>query len=218
MISLCPNKPTDLPLTILCLGAHSDDIEIGCGGTILKLQEIYSLTSFYWVVLGADGHREAEARKSACEMLAKATHSNVVLKNFRNSYFPYIGEQIKDYFEEIKKDVTPDIVLTHYREDRHQDHRTVSELTWNTFRDHCILEYEVPKYDGDFGSPNMFVSLDEAIVRKKVDSILSNFESQRDRQWFDRETFLSIMRLRGMESNAPSRYAEAFYCRKAVLC
>lgn len=204
-------------LKILCLGAHSDDVEIGCGGTILGLTKQYRNALFYWVVFSANEKRKKEAEESASAFLADAKRKTVIVKNFRDGFFPYVGAEIKEYFEELKGQVDPDLIFTHYRLDLHQDHHLVSDLTWNTFRNHLILEYEIPKYDGDFGSPNLFVHIDEAIAEKKIQHILHAFKSQADNQWFTEETFHSILRLRGIESNAPSGYAEAFYSRKTVL-
>lgn len=202
--------------TVLCVGAHCDDIEIGAGGTILKLIRDYPSLHFHWVVLSSDASRAAEARAAAAQFLEGAS-STVMINEFRNSFFPYVGAEIKEYFEQIKRDVKPDLVLTHYRHDLHQDHRVVCELTWNSFRDHLILEYEIPKYDGDLGNPNCYVELDEAICRRKVDIIMRSFASQRDKQWFTEDTFLALLRLRGIEANSAGRYAEAFYGRKLVL-
>lgn len=202
--------------TVLCLGAHCDDIEIGAGGTILKLIRDYPGVHIHWVVLSSDERRAAEARASAAQFLKGAT-SAVVIKEFRNSFFPYVGGEIKDYFEQIKREVKPDLVLTHYRHDLHQDHRVVCELAWNSFRDHLILEYEIPKYDGDLGNPNCYVELDQATCRRKVEVIMQSFASQRDKPWFTEDTFLALLRLRGVEANAAGRYAEAFYCRKLVI-
>jgi LmbE family N-acetylglucosaminyl deacetylase len=202
---------------ILCLGAHSDDIEIGCGGTILRLAEEHPNCVFHWVVFSAIGIRGDEARR-ACELFVKAKQlRGPVLKTFPDGFMPFVGGEVKAVFEELKQTVSPDLVFTHNRKDGHQDHRLLAELTWNTFRDHVILEYEIPKYDGDLGQPGVFVPLDDAICEKKVGNLLEAFESQRSKRWFERETFLSLMRLRGMECNAPSGYAEAFYCRKLVL-
>ncbi len=202
---------------VLCFGAHSDDIEIGCGGTLLKLLDLYPDLTVYWVVLGASDQREEEAYKSAYSFLENANQKKVIVKGFRDGFFPHIGIEIKEYFEELKQMVSPDLVLTHYRHDRHQDHKLVSDLTWNTFRDHLIWEYEIPKYDGDLGSPNVFVHLNESNYRKKITNLFEHFGTQTDNHWFTEDTFLSIMRLRGVESNAPDRYAEAFYCRKIVF-
>jgi LmbE family N-acetylglucosaminyl deacetylase len=204
-------------LKVLCLGAHSDDIEIGCGGSILRLLEEYRGISVYWVVFAANAKRRMEAEKSAGLFLGKASSKEVMVKNFRESFFPYTGGKIKEYFEKLKSKFVPDIIFTHYRNDLHQDHRLISELTWNTYRDHLILEYEVPKYDGDLGSPNVFVYLRASQCEEKVDYILKSFRSQKENHWFSRETFYSILRLRGIESNAPNQYAEAFYCRKMVF-
>ena len=202
---------------ILCLGAHCDDIEIGCGGTILNLTERRRDVSVTWVVFSGDAAREREALASAALFLAAARESTVTVHRFRDGFFPYVGAAIKEQFEALKRTVTPDLVLTHHGGDRHQDHRLISELTWNTFRDHLILEQEIPKYDGDLGAPNVFVPLQPAHCEAKVTNILECFPSQHDHPWFTRETFMALMRLRGVESNAPSGYAEAFYCRKAVL-
>jgi LmbE family N-acetylglucosaminyl deacetylase len=217
MLSLPFRKESDARLKILCLGAHCDDIELGCGGTILKLLEQHRNASVCWVVFSSDEQRAEEARQSAGMFLRRADSRNVVIKDFRNSFFPYTGAEIKAYFEQLKRDFSPDVVFAHYRNDLHQDHRVISELTWNSFRDHLILEYEIPKYDGDFGSPNSFVHLDESVARKKIDIIMKSFRSQHDKRWFDEETFMAVLRLRGMESNSTAKYAEGFYCRKLVL-
>jgi len=204
------------PLKVLCLGAHSDDIEIGCGGTILRLLAGPQEIDIDWVVFGAGSKREQEARASATLFLSQAKSKNIIVKNFRDGYFPFQGTQIKDYFEELKT-TTPDLILTHCRKDAHQDHRLIEELTWNTFRNHFILEYEIPKYDGDLGHPNVFVPLDQGFYKKKIRYLMEAFETQRSKRWFGEETFLALMRLRGMECVSPSGYAEAFYCRKLVL-
>lgn len=207
----------DQTLKILCIGAHSDDIEIGCGGTILKLIEEYGSPIFYWLVLSANERRKREAEESANAFLAGAKGKTIVIKEFRDGFFPYIGGKIKEYFERLKREIDPDLIFTHYRLDLHQDHRLVSNLTWNTFRDNLILEYEIPKYDGDFGSPNVFVHLDKGICKRKSKHILNIFKTQAANQWFAEDTFLSILRLRGIESNAPTKYAEAFYSRKVII-
>jgi len=217
MLKLALSLPTDAPCRVLCLGSHSDDIEIGCGGTILQLAEDVPELEVYWVVFGSDDERAREAAESAACFLERAKTKTVVVKDFRASFFPFAGETIKEHFEQLKHAFTPDVVFTHYRHDLHQDHQLISQLTWNTFRNHFILEYEIPKYDGDLGAPNVFMHLDETVCRRKIEYVLSSFKSQRDKHWFEEDTFWALMRLRGMESNAPSRYAEAFYCRKAVL-
>jgi LmbE family N-acetylglucosaminyl deacetylase len=205
------------PLRLLCLGAHCDDIEIGCGGTILKLATAERKIEVQWVVFSSDERRKREAVKSAEGFLCGIVTKKVSIHQFSDGFFPYVGAALKERFEELKTEFSPDVILTHYRHDLHQDHRLISELTWNTFRNHLILEYEIPKYDGDFGSPNLFVPLDESICRRKIDAILDAYQSQREKHWFSRELFSSILRLRGMEANACSGYAEAFYCRKAVI-
>lgn len=204
------------PLRVLFLGAHSDDIEIGCGGTVLKLIRENPNACVTWIVLSGDDRRAAEARHSADSFLAGVPDRTVVVEGFRDGYFPYTGTEVKDRFEQLKG-LSPDVIFTHYREDRHQDHRLVSDLTWNTFRDHLILEYEIPKYDGDLGSPNLFVHLDEPTVNGKIDRIVEHFLTQDDRHWFTRETFVSVLRLRGIESRSPGGYAEGFHCRRVTL-
>lgn len=203
-------------LRVLCVGAHSDDIEIGCGGTVLSLLESYENVAVRWVVFSASEVRAREARDSAEVFLARARAKEIVVKGHRDGFFPFMGAQIKDEFEALKS-FDPDLVLTHYRDDRHQDHRLISDLTWNTFRNHMILEYEIPKFDGDLGCPNFFVPLEESICATKVRNLIESFKSQGQKQWFDEQTFLAILRLRGMEANSPTRFAEAFYCRKAVF-
>ena len=205
------------PLRVLCLGAHCDDIEIGCGGTILNFAAAGRKVEVHWIVFSSTPEREQEARNSAVAFLSEVLEKTVVIHTFRDGYLPYLGREAKDCFEQIKREFSPDMIFTHYRHDLHQDHRMVSELTWNTFRNHLILEYEIPKYDGDFGAPNVFVPLDEALCRRKIDYILGAFHSQQGKHWFSRELFSSILRLRGMEANASSGYAEGFYCRKAIL-
>ena len=206
------------PLTILCLGAHSDDIEIGCAGTLLRLLAECKDVRCHWIVLSGGGSedRASEARASASEFLGSAA-SAIEIQSFRDAFFPYCGEQVKEYFEKLKRQVQPNIVLTQYRDDLHQDHRLVAELTWNTFRDHLILEYEIPKYDGGLGSPNLFVPLSHELVDRKVQLLMTYFGSQRSNPWFSAETFRGLLRIRGIECNSPSGYAEAFYCRKCVV-
>jgi LmbE family N-acetylglucosaminyl deacetylase len=202
---------------VLAIGCHADDVEIGCGGTLLALIEARPELDVTWLVLGAAGERAAEARASAAAFLAAAASSKVIVEGFRDGFFPYLGPTVKERFEELKGEVSPDLILTHAGIDLHQDHRLVSELTWNTFRDHAILEYEVPKWDADLAAPNVYVPLSDEIVARKVELLLEHFPSQRDKHWFTDDLFRSLMRLRGMEANSPSRYAEAFRCRKLVL-
>jgi LmbE family N-acetylglucosaminyl deacetylase len=203
--------------SVLALGSHSDDIEIGCGATLLALTGTRPEIEVTWVVLGAEGEREREARASAEAFMGAATRSEVIVHGFRDGFFPYVGGDVKDVFEELKSRLEPDLILTHARHDLHQDHRLVCELTWNTWRDHLILEYEIPKYDGDLGTPNVFVPISEEVARKKVRLVLDTFESQLAKHWFDQQLFLGLMRVRGMEGRSPSGYAEAFTCRKLSL-
>jgi LmbE family N-acetylglucosaminyl deacetylase len=204
------------PLRILCLAAHSDDIEIGCGGTILSLSERYPNCEFHWSVFTASGARETEARRAA-SLFGSSHVKTILLKSFHDGFLPYIGDQVKTVFETDLKGLSPDLIFTHNGADAHQDHRLISQLTWNTFRDHFILEYEIPKYDGDMGRPNVFMQLDKEICERKVHHLMESFPSQRAKPWFQPETFFSLMRLRGMECNSPSGYGEAFYCRKVLL-
>lgn len=204
-------------LTVLCLGAHSDDIEIGCGGTILRLAREYGNVNVVWVVFGATHQRAHEARQSAELFLAQAQETTIIVKDFKDGFFPYSGGEIKECFEQLKQERAPDVIFTHYRQDRHQDHRVISDLTWNTFRNHLILEYEIPKYDGDLGNPNFYVRLDESICQTKVKYLIDNFQTQANKHWFTDDTFLSLLRLRGIESSVRTTYAEAFYCRKVTV-
>jgi LmbE family N-acetylglucosaminyl deacetylase len=210
MIELSPSSIG----SVLCLGAHADDIEIGCGGTILQWAKQSPDVAFHWVVFSANADRRGEAERSAQGFLRSCKTPKVNLHSFRDGFFPSEMSEIKQTFEQLKKAVSPDLVLTHYGADRHQDHRVVSELTWNTFRNHLILEYEIPKYDGDLGQPNVFVALDEAVCNEKMDLLYEHFPTQAGKTWFDRDTFRGLMRLRGVESAAPGRFAEAFYGRK----
>ncbi|NPC55546.1 PIG-L deacetylase family protein [Caenimonas soli] len=211
-----PRDPA-APLTLLCLGAHSDDIEIGCGGTVLQLLSARSNLRVVWVVFSSAGEREREARTSASLFLQQARAQEVIVMNFRDGFFPYQGADIKESFEELKINVDPDLIFTHYRDDRHQDHRTISELTWNTWRRHLILEYEIPKYDGDLGAPNCFVPLKKEVCARKIKNICDVFKSESNKAWMTEDTFRAILRLRGVECAAPDQYAEAFYCRKLIL-
>ena len=217
MIQLNLNSTPGGALKILCLGSHSDDIEIGCGGTVLRLIEQYPGCGFYWVVFSAIGERKAEAQRGAESFVGSKRLEWSLFKEFPDTFMPFVGFDVKNVFENLKQAISPDLIFTHNRNDAHQDHRLISELTWNAFRDHFILEYEIPKYDGDLGQPSVFVPLDAEICQRKVRYVLDAFQSQRSKRWFEENTFLSLMRLRGMECNAPSGYAEAFYCRKLVL-
>jgi LmbE family N-acetylglucosaminyl deacetylase len=209
--------PLGEPLRVLCLGAHSDDIEIGCGGMLLTLLRQRTDVEVTWVVFSAYGDRIMEARRSAELFTEGAARATVHVQQFRDGFFPYDGAAIKDTFEELKRQPSPDIVLTHRGRDRHQDHRLISELTWNTFRDHIVLEYEIPKYDGDLESPNVFVPIGDDERIRKSDLLLEVFGTQRSKRWFSRETFDALMRLRGIECASPSGYAEGFHSRKITL-
>ena len=201
-------------LRALFLGAHCDDIEIGCGGTMLKLARRHPRLSAHWVVLSANAERAKEAEVSAARFLGGAAPTELIIERFRDGYLPYEGARVKDFFEGLAR-IDPDVIFTHHRDDAHQDHRLVSELTWNTFRDHLILEYEIPKYDGDTGAPNAFVPLDDATAEAKVRHVMDTYASQAVRPWFTPDTLLATMRLRGVQARA--RYAEGFYARKLVL-
>lgn len=203
-------------LKVLCMGAHSDDIEIGCGGTILRLAHQYPDCEFHWVVFNAIGTRESEAKRAA-QLFAGSRLKGIHLKTFQDGFMPYAGGEVKAIFENDLKQLSPDIVFTHNGNDAHQDHRLISQLTWNTFRNHVIMEYEIPKYDGDLGRPGVFVPLEKEVCERKVDYLIDAFQSQRTKHWFQPDTFFSLMRLRGMECAASSGYAEAFYCRKLVI-
>jgi LmbE family N-acetylglucosaminyl deacetylase len=217
MLGLNFGSRAENSLRVLCLGAHSDDIEIGCGGTLLKLCAEHPEIEVRWVVLSAAGARAEEARRSAELFLRSASGAEVLVESFRDGFFPYIGAEIKEYFEELKRGYSPNLIFSHYGADRHQDHRLVSELTWNTFRSHLVLEYEIPKYDGGLGSPNLFVPLTQAQQSEKIELLMTAFPSQREKHWFTPETFSGLMRLRGIEAAAPAGFAEGFYARKLVL-
>lgn len=204
-------------LSVLCLGAHSDDIEIGLGATLLSMMERGVRLDVQWCVLSGAGVREREARASAESFLSQAASRQIEVMAFRDGFFPEESEAIKMWFEALKERAHPDLIFTHRRDDAHQDHRQVCQLTWNTFRDHCILEYEIPKWDGDVGQPNAYVAVSESAIRRKADLLISHFGSQRSKSWFDSETFLGLARLRGMECRAPDRYAEAFFARKLTI-
>ncbi len=209
--------PDDAPLRVLCLGAHSDDIEIGCGGTLLRWLQERRAVEVQWAVFCAGGERGTEARRSAEHLLAGATESDIALGSFPDAHLPTQLEAVKAFAGSLAARFRPDVVLTHRLEDRHQDHRTVAEVTWQTWRNHLIFEYEIPKYEGDLGQPNVYVPLDTAVASAKVDHLLTHFGSQRSKDWFTPSTFEALMRLRGIECRAPAGVAEAFHARKVVL-
>jgi LmbE family N-acetylglucosaminyl deacetylase len=207
----------DETLSVLCLGAHSDDIEIGAGGTILEWIASGMRLEVDWCVLSAIGPRAVEAEASAAAFLDGAVSSRIRLARFKDGFFPYHGHEIKAWLDALKLEVEPDVVFTHCRGDAHQDHREVCQLTWNLFRDHLILEYEIPKWDGDLNQPNVYLPLRATVLERKIELLLAHFGTQRSKDWFDAETFAGLARLRGMECRAPERYAEAFVMRKATL-
>lgn len=217
MIDLVPRSSDREPLRVLALGAHCDDIEIGCGGTLRRLIARRGGAVCRYEVFASTPARRAEAETAAARLLDGAVDAQVAVGEFRESYFPFVGDAIKDRFERVAREFQPELVLTHQRDDRHQDHRLLSDLAWNTFRNQLILEYEIPKWDGDMGAPNLFVPLGAAEVAHKLAVLTECFPSQAGKPWYDEETFRGLMRLRGMECNAPGRYAEAFYNRKAVI-
>ncbi len=217
MTSLCFDTASKEPLNILCLGAHCDDIEIGCGGTLLKLAAQNKIGRLRWIVFASNAKRKEEAIQSARLFTANIPDRHIEVLEYRDAFLNFSALEIKEYFETTRKAFEPDVVFTHYRDDRHQDHRLLSDLAWNTFRHHLILEYEIPKYDGDLGQPNCYFHLSGPIAKQKSAILLESFASQAGKHWFDEETFLSLMRIRGIESACPSRYAEAFYARKLVF-
>jgi LmbE family N-acetylglucosaminyl deacetylase len=206
--------PLGVPPRILLVGAHCDDVEIGCGATLQVLAARYPAMELRWTVLSTPDERAEETRTAAKLLLPTSVQIQFDLRTFRESYFPYVGAEIKDCMQSIGREFAPDLIFTHYSEDKHQDHRLVSELTRNAYRDHLILEYEVSKYDGDLASPNVFVPVSHEQLNKKVGSLMDAFASQRTKDWFTADAFTSLMRLRGIESRSPSGYAEAFHCRK----
>jgi LmbE family N-acetylglucosaminyl deacetylase len=217
VLRLVPEAPARRPLRLLCIGAHSDDLEIGCGATVLTWLAQGRATEVTWVVLSAAGPRADEARRSARALLARSASHKVVIAGFRDGYLPGEYAGVKNLFEDLKREVDPDVVLTHWLQDRHQDHRLAAELTWNTWRNHLVLEYEIPKYEGDLAPPNAYVPISASVARRKVSHLQRHFSSQRKKDWFVADNFLGLMRLRGMESRSPSGLAEAFHARKLVL-
>jgi len=218
VIALSPNVDLKRDANILLIGAHSDDIEIGCGGTILRMVRELERVNIRWVVFSSEESRFEEARKSAGEFLAGIPSANVRVDvlDQRNAYFPDCFREIKDYFEQLKSEISPDMIFTHQKEDLHQDHRVLADLTWNTFRSHLILEYEIPKYDGGLRDPNLFMPLAKDVCERKIEILFKHFESQRSKHWFTRDLFLGLMRVRGLEGGIPGGFAEAFYCRKSI--
>ncbi len=217
MLALRLAKPRRRGYELLCLGSHSDDLEIGCSGTIMRLQRELPVARVTWVVLSGVAQRALEAKKAARMIFGRKPGVRFVQGTFRDAFFPHTAGPIKEFFEKLKQETEPDLIFTHYREDRHQDHRLVSELTYQTFRDHLILEYEVLKMDGDIGQPNVYVPLDERTVDRKLAVLERCFASQRNRRWFSQDAFRGLMRIRGVEGLSPTGLAEAFYGRKLSL-
>jgi LmbE family N-acetylglucosaminyl deacetylase len=216
LLQLPADRPKAEPLRILCIGAHCDDVEIGCGGTLMRLASERRIDVTV-VTLCSDRTRAREARRSAKLFLAAARAHRLLVQKFRDGFLPAQWREVKECFESLKRLPAPDLIFTHERDDRHQDHRVACELTWNTFRNHMILEYEIAKFDGGLGNPNVFVPLSTQVSERKAEHLLTAYASQRSKRWFNREAFLGLMRLRGMESNAPDGLAEAFHARKVVL-
>ncbi len=204
-------------IQLLLLGAHCDDIEIGCGGTLLKLMDHYKVRHIQWVVFASNPERKKEALKSAEAFTAPIEDKKIQIHDYKDGFLPSVWDKVKREFEVIKSNFAPDIILTHYRDDLHQDHRVINELTWNTFRNHLIFEYEIPKYDGDLGNPNVFVPLEAEHLERKKNILLTTFRSQLDKQWFDETLIRAIPRIRGVQCASDSNYAEAFYSRKMLL-
>lgn len=204
-------------LSLLCIGAHSDDIEIGAGGLILTLAATFPDIAVRWCVASAAPDRESEARASAFDFLQGLERADVELGGFEDSYFPDQGREIKAWLLAVRSRFPADVVLVHRAGDLHQDHRELNRIAWNLFRDHLILEYEIPKWDGDLGQPNFYVPLEAEILERKIAFIMRHFRSQRSKDWFDPELFRGLARLRGMECRAEHRHAEAFFVRKAVF-
>ena len=215
MLELILNNATAVPEKFLFLGAHCDDIEIGCGAAILQLTQNYPEAEVEWIVFSSDEIRIAETQTAA--RLFAGEQASISCKGFRNGFFPSEFARIKEFFEEIKQNMNPDVIFTHYRNDLHQDHRVISELTWNTFRSHLIFEYEIPKFDSDLGNPSVFLPVVKSVAEQKTQIIMDAFVSQHHRQWFSPDTFLALLRLRGIQCNAPEGYAEAYYSRKLTL-
>jgi LmbE family N-acetylglucosaminyl deacetylase len=212
-----PSSGSRRPFRILCVGAHCDDIDIGCGATLLKLLARGRPSEVTWVVFGSTPERARELRASARRFLRRAHRWEVVTYEFRDSYFPAEYQRVKESFELLKRLPAPDVIFTHRRDDLHQDHRLISELTWNAFRNHLVLEYEVPKYDGDLTTPNAYVAVSEALVKQKVQILMGCYRTQIAKSWFTPDTFKGIMRLRGIEAGSGSGWAEGFHARKFLI-
>lgn len=217
--------PVDNWKTVVCLGAHADDIEIGCGGTLLHLMRKNTNLSVHWHVFSGSEQRVKEAKNSAQayfqQLEAAAAESgnrfSISVHSFRDAHFPTQLSEIKQKMQEIHKTHNPDVVFTHQIADRHQDHQTLGEVTWQTFRNHLILEYEIPKFEGDLVHPNVYVPLSNEVCQRKIELLDTCFPSQKEKPWYDEETFRSLLRIRGLECHSESRYAEAFTVRKMTI-
>lgn len=207
----------DRPLRVLCIGAHCDDIEIGCGATLATLARGEAEAVVDWVILSGTEQRQGESRAAMRALLGDAARGQLLFGDFEDGRFPAEYGRLKDFFEELKSLEVPDLILTHERDDRHQDHRICNEMVWSTFRDQVVLEFEIPKWDGGLGNPSVYVPVTREAAGLKVDALLSCHGSQRHRDWFTRSTFESLMRLRGIECRATAGLAEAFHARKLVL-
>jgi LmbE family N-acetylglucosaminyl deacetylase len=217
MLRFIPDLGKRRRLRLLCIGAHSDDLEIGCGATVLTWLASMPSVEVTWLVLSAEGDRAVEARNSARALLARATASQIIIADFQDCFMQSQYADVKARFEDVKKEVDPDVILTHCLHDRHQDHRLAAELTWNTWRNHLVLEYEIPKYEGDLVTPNAYVPISAPVVRRKIAHLKRFFGSQRSKDWFSDDTFRGLMRIRGLESRSRSGFAEAFHARKLVI-
>jgi LmbE family N-acetylglucosaminyl deacetylase len=217
VLSVSLNLAENRPAHVLCVGAHCDDIEIGCGGTLLSLGKSHTDLKITCAIFSGNDDRQREARKSLESLFSAAADLQIVFHDFADGRLPFVGEAVKNAMEDIRGNIDPDLIFTHWEGDRHQDHRFLSEVTWNTFRDHLIMEFEIPKYDGDFGSPGVFCPLDKDTAERKVDHLMRAYRSQASKDWFTPDLFMSVLRIRGMEARADSGFAEGFYCRKLPL-
>jgi LmbE family N-acetylglucosaminyl deacetylase len=214
MLSLVPDLKGSRALRVLCIGAHCDDIEIGCGGTLRALQDQRKKIVIDWALLSGSAQRAAESTKAMSLLVAPRARGEIRFGEFADGRFPADYARIKEYFESLKNLPRPDIIFCHERDDRHQDHRIVNEMVWNTFRDHLVLEFEIPKWDGGLGQPNTYVPVTAKQAKAKVSALLKAHRSQATRDWFTEDTFLALMRLRGIECRSESGLAEAFHGRK----
>lgn len=208
--------PTDRALRVVALGAHADDIEIGAGGLIQRLVADTPSLSIRWLVASATPERRREAEKASSRLVGSVSDCTLDIGDLRDGFLPFLGPAPKEWLIR-HAGFEPDIVICPRGEDLHQDHRLVGQLAWQVFRSSLIFEYEIPKYEGDLGRPNVYVVLDRATAERKVATILEAFPSQRSRRWFEPETFWALLRLRGIEAASPTGFAEAFHASKIVL-